>query len=193
MKALSLALVAITMVVCAFFFQRHATAIFTWIDTLGFLAPIFFLILYCLASLLFLPTLILTFAGGALFGPIVGTFLNLLGATIGATSAFCISRFIIFDRLSHHKNMRFNPLMLGVEKRGWQFVALLRLIPILPFHLVNYGLGITRIKFSHYFITTVIFLLPAELVFTYCGYAGMDVLTLMTEKILKLLPKSLFF
>ena len=178
MKALSLAFLASSMIVCAFFFQRHSSFIIDWIATLGYLAPIFFLILYCLASLLFLPTLVLTFAGGALFGPVLGTLVNLLGATLGAASAFCISRFIISGACTAQKQRRLGPLMLGVEQRGWQFVAFLRLIPILPFHLVNYGLGVTNIKFSHYLITTVIFLIPAELVFTYCGYAGMDLLTL---------------
>jgi uncharacterized membrane protein YdjX (TVP38/TMEM64 family) len=54
---------------------------------------------------------------------------------------------------------------------------MLRLVPIIPFNLVNYGLGITRIKFSHYIITTFFFLMPTEIVYTYCGHAGLDALT----------------
>ena len=159
------------------FFQHNAPAIINWTKTLGFMAPVFFLLLYCLATILLLPTMVLTLAGGALFGPIVGTLFNLLGATLGAACAFCISRYLVFDWLVSKNNARMDKLIMGVEGRGWQFVALLRLIPIIPFNLVNYGLGITRIKFSHYLITTIIFLIPAEIIFTYCGHAGMGILT----------------
>ena len=162
--------------VCALLFQHNAPAIIEWTNTLGFIAPIFFLLLYCLATILLLPTMVLTLAGGALFGPIIGTLFNLMGATLGAASAFCISRYLVSDWLASKDNIRLTKLIAGVEGRGWQFVALLRLVPVIPFNLVNYGLGITRIKFSHYLITTVIFLIPAEIIFTYCGYAGMDIL-----------------
>ena len=177
MKKFCFALAIAAIVVSAFIFQRNAQAIISWINTLGILAPIFFLLLYCLATILFLPTMVLTLAGGALFGPIEGTLFNLLGATIGATCAFCISRYLVFDWLANMKNNRINKLIAGVERRGWQFVALLRLVPIIPFNLVNYGLGITRIKFSHYLMATVIFLIPTEILFTYCGHAGMNLLT----------------
>ena len=161
----------------AFFFQHNAQAIIDWTTTLGILAPVFFLMLYCLATIFFLPTMVLTLAGGALFGPIAGTLFNLIGATIGAACAFCISRYMVFNWLSGMKNKRINNLIAGVERQGWQFVALLRLVPIIPFNLVNYGLGVTRIKFSHYLMATTIFLIPTEIFFTYCGYAGMSLLT----------------
>lgn len=177
MKIVYITLVAITIALCAFLFQHHAPAIIIWTNTLGKLAPVFFLLLYCLATVLFLPTMILTLAGGALFGPVNGTLINLLGASLGAACAFCISRHYMFDKVASTKNLYIKNIIHGVEGKGWQFVALLRLIPLLPFNLVNYGLGITKIKFSHYFFTTVIFLIPAEIFFTYCGYAGMDMLS----------------
>ncbi|WP_237758276.1 TVP38/TMEM64 family protein [Legionella londiniensis] len=161
---------------CVFFFQQKAFLIIHWINNLGIVAPIFFLFLYCFATLFFLPTMVLTLAGGAIFGPVLGTFFNLLGATIGAGCAFCISRYLIFDWLKTKENARISKLIKGVENRGWQFVALLRIVPIIPFNIVNYGLGLTGIKFSHYMLTTVIFLIPTEIISTYCGYAGMDML-----------------
>lgn len=177
MKIFCFALAIAAIAVCAFSFQHNETVIISWIETLGIIAPIFFLLLYCLATLLFLPTMMLTLAGGVIFGPVLGTLFNLLGATFGAVCAFCISRYCVSERLAATKNVRIKNLIVGVENQGWQFVALLRLIPIIPFNLVNYGLGVTRIKFSHYVIVTVIFLIPAEIIFTYCGYAGMDLLT----------------
>ncbi|KTD15219.1 putative integral inner membrane protein [Legionella hackeliae] len=161
----------------AYFFQQNAPIILHSIKNLGWLAPVLFLLIYCIATVLLLPTMVLTLAGGALFGPLFGTLLNLLAATLGAACAFYISRYWAIDWLAKKRSPRIHKLITGVEKSGWQFVALLRLVPIIPFSLVNYGLGLTQIKFSHYVITTFIFLMPAEIVYTYCGYAGMGVLT----------------
>lgn len=177
MKKICFALAIAVIAISAYSFQHYAPAIINWINTLGILAPIFFLLLYCFASILFVPTMALTLAGGALFGPVVGTLVNLFGAIIGATGAFCISRYMIFDWVATKQNVRVRNLIAGVERQGWHFVAILRLMPMVPFSLVNYGLGVTRIKFSHYLIATSVFLIPAEIVFTYCGYAGMDILT----------------
>lgn len=176
MKKFCSALAIVVIAISALFFQHNSQAIIDWTNTLGLLAPVFFLLLYCLATIFFLPTMVLTLAGGALFGPVLGTLFNLIGATMGAACAFCISRYLVFDWLAAKKNSRINKLIAGVEKQGWQFVALLRLVPIIPFNIVNYGLGVTHIKFSHYLITTAIFLVPTEICITYCGFAGKDIL-----------------
>ena len=176
MKIVYIALAIIGITLFTIVFQHNALSIIHWINTLGPIAPLFFLLLYCLATLLLLPTMVLTLAGGALFGPILGTLFNLIGATFGATCAFCISRYFAYNWLYTKKNIHITQLMATVEGRGWQFVALLRLVPIVPFNIVNYGLGMTHIKFTHYLVTTAIFLIPAEIFFTYCGYAGMDAL-----------------
>ncbi|ASQ45252.1 TVP38/TMEM64 family protein [Legionella clemsonensis] len=177
MRVFCTVLALIGFIASAYVFQQNAPIILQSIKNLGWLAPVLFLLLYCLATVLLLPTMVLTLAGGALFGPLFGTLLNLLGATLGAASAFYISRHWATDWFTKKRNPRINKLIAGVEKNGWQFVALLRLVPIIPFNLVNYGLGLTQIKLSHYVITTFIFLTPAEIVYTYCGYAGMEVLT----------------
>jgi len=176
MKRICLILTVVCFALSVFFFQKNALAIIQWVKTLGLLAPVVFIILYCLATLFFLPTMILTLAGGALFGPLLGVILNLIGATLGASFAFFISRFWIYSWFNARKNERINKLIIGVEQRGWKFVALLRLVPLIPFNLVNYGLGLTRIKFSHYAVTTFIFLIPAEIISTYCGYASIHLL-----------------
>ncbi|AHE67913.1 TVP38/TMEM64 family protein [Legionella oakridgensis] len=174
MKGLCIAFAIAAFAVCASIFQQNVSSLIHWINTLGFIAPIIFLLLYCFATLFFLPTMILTLAGGALFGPVLGILFNLIGATLGASCAFFISRHLVFDWIVSKQNKRINKLIAGVERWGWQFVALLRIVPVIPFNLVNYGLGLTRIKFSHYLITTIIFLIPTEIVSTYCGYASMD-------------------
>ncbi|MDX1837509.1 TVP38/TMEM64 family protein [Legionella taurinensis] len=176
MRSVFIVFILVVFVACACSFQQHAPFLLNQIKSLGWLGPLFFLLIYCLATLLFLPTMVLTLAGGALFGPVMGTLLNLAGATLGAGCAFCISRYLANDWFTHKKGIRHNRLIQGVEKRGWQFVAVLRLVPLVPFNLVNYGLGMTRIRLSHYLLTTLIFLAPGEVIYTYCGHAGMDAL-----------------
>ncbi|MBA2709352.1 MAG: TVP38/TMEM64 family protein [Tatlockia sp.] len=177
MNTLMIVFTIVAFITCAIIFQENAPFVLNKIKGLGWLAPILFLLIYCLATVLLLPTMVLTLAGGALFGPILGTLFNLLGATLGATCAFGLSRYFAFDWLASKNRPKLNKLIAGVERNGWQFAAFLRLIPIVPFNLVNYGLGLTRIKFSHYVMTTFFFLAPAEIIYTYCGYAGMDALS----------------
>lgn len=179
-KTLKIACTIITLAglfFCAWLAHQHALEIIDWINRLGWLAPFLFIMTYCLATLLFLPTMVLTLAGGAIFGPVLGTITNLAGATIGAACAFLITRYLVYDWFHQKKGDRVNKLIMGVNQRGWFFVAILRLFPIIPFNLVNYGLGFTGIKFRLYMITTIIFLIPAEILYTYFGYVGMDVLS----------------
>jgi uncharacterized membrane protein YdjX (TVP38/TMEM64 family) len=176
MKTLWIALTIAAFIACASVLQEHAPQILINIKGLGWLAPFLFLLLYCLATILLLPTMVLTLAGGALFGPVFGTLFNLIGATLGAVCAFCISRYLAIDWLSSQNKPNLHKLISGVERGGWQFAALLRLVPVIPFNLVNYGLGMTHIRFSLYVVTTFIFLAPAEIIYTYCGYASMDML-----------------
>ncbi|TAL63784.1 MAG: TVP38/TMEM64 family protein [Legionella sp.] len=164
------------LITSAIVFQQHSLEIIDWIDDLGWLAPVLFILIYCLATLLLLPTMVLTLAGGALFGPVIGTIFNLFGATLGAALAFLITRHWLYDWCERKKGEQLNRLITGVNQRGWLFVALLRLFPIIPFNLVNYGLGITGIGFRLYLVTTFIFLIPAEIIYTYFGYAGMGAL-----------------
>lgn len=121
--------------------------------------------------------MVLTLAGGALFGPIIGTVFNLLGASCGAICSFLITRHLVYDWFSRKRGQRLNKLINGVEQKGWLFVAFLRLVPIIPFNLVNYGMGLTAIPFKSYCTATVFFLIPAEIIYTYFGYAGRDALT----------------
>lgn len=160
----------------AFFFHKYAPEIISWVEQLGWLAPVLFIIIYCLATIMFFPTMVITLAGGALFGPILGTLLNLLGATWGAACSFLITRYFSGNWLPQNKNGSVMKLIRGVEQKGWMSVAILRLFPIVPFNLVNYGLGVTGIRFRTYLLTTFIFLIPPEIIYTYFGYAGMDVL-----------------
>jgi uncharacterized membrane protein YdjX (TVP38/TMEM64 family) len=170
-------LALIAFLICALLFHKHSLEIINWVNKLGRLAPLLFVVIYCLATILFLPTMVLTLAGGAFFGPVIGTLLNLTGATCGAALSFLISRYLIFDWCMQKRGEKLNKLITEVERKGWVFIAFLRLFPIVPFNLVNYGLGITGVKFRLYLLVTTIFLIPTEIIYTYFGYAGMDALS----------------
>lgn len=174
MKMLFIVFMVVAFFICATLFQENILIVLNKIKGLGWIAPLIFLLLYCIATLLFLPTMLLTLAGGALFGPFCGTLINLFGATLGAACAFFMSRHVVSDWVHTKKGPTLEKLIAGVERKGWQFVALLRLLPIVPSCFTNYGLGITRIKFSHYLITTFVFLIPSEIIYTYCGHASIN-------------------
>lgn len=146
-----------------------------WVRQLGWLAPLVFIACYAAATVFFLPGLLFTLAGGVLFGPLYGTLYNLVGATIGATLAFLTARYIAYDWVTQRTGDRLQQLLKGVEEEGWRFVAFVRLVPLFPFNLLNYALGLTRLRLSHYIITSFIFMAPGGAAYTYLGYAGREV------------------
>ncbi|VAW75925.1 DedA family protein, putative [hydrothermal vent metagenome] len=154
--------------------QFDGAALEAWIRDAGPIAPLLFMLVYALAAVLFLPGSVLTLAGGALFGPVLGTVYNLTGATLGATLAFLIARYLASDWVAAKTGGRVKQLINGVEGEGWRFVAFVRLVPLFPFNLLNYALGLTRLKLSHYIIASFVFMLPGAIAFTYLGYAGRE-------------------
>lgn len=144
----------------------------SWLEGQGAVAPFFFMAVYVLATVLFLPGSLLTLAGGALFGPVGGTAYSLTGATLGATAAFLIARYVAGDWVAARAGGRLKQLIDGVEAEGWRFVAFVRLVPLFPFNLLNYTLGLTRIPLAHYVAASLVCMFPGALAYTYLGYAG---------------------
>ena len=154
--------------------QFDAVALEAWVRDAGPVAPLLFMLVYALAAVLFLPGSVMTLAGGALFGPVLGTFYNLTGATLGAILAFLVARYLASDWVAGKAGGRVKQLINGVESEGWRFVAFVRLVPLFPFNLLNYALGLTRMRLLPYIIATYIFMLPGAIAFTYLGYAGRE-------------------
>jgi len=151
-----------------------AAALEAWIAAAGPLGPLLYMAIYAVATVLFLPGSVLTLAGGALFGPVWGTFYSLTGATVGAAAAFVIARYLASDWVSHRASGWTRQLIDGVESEGWRFVAFVRLVPLFPFNLLNYALGLTRIGLSAYVVASYVFMLPGAFAYTYLGYAGRE-------------------
>jgi uncharacterized membrane protein YdjX (TVP38/TMEM64 family)/rhodanese-related sulfurtransferase len=169
-------LLLITAVAVALWLGRSLDAI-TIVQRVGELGPLawlVFMVIYALATVLFLPGSVLTLAGGSLFGPVLGTFVNLTGATLGATMAFLLSRYLASDWVEQKTGGRLKQLKDGVEGEGWRFVALVRLVPLFPFNLLNYALGLTRIRLLHYLVATYVCMLPGAFAYSYLGYAGRE-------------------
>lgn len=158
--------------------QLDGATLEAWVAAAGAAGPLLFIGLYALAAVLFLPGSVVTLAGGALFGPVWGTLYNLGGATLGAALAFLIARYFAADRLQARigrtADGRVARLMSGVAAEGWRFVAFTRLVPLFPFNLLNYALGLTRIPFGQYLLASAVFMLPATIAYTYLGYAGRE-------------------
>ncbi|MFP3874209.1 MAG: VTT domain-containing protein [Thiohalophilus sp.] len=154
--------------------QFDAAALEAWLDGAGAAGPILFILIYAAAAVLFLPGSVMTLAGGALFGPVLGTLFNLIGATLGATLAFLIARYLAADWVERKTGGRLKQLKQGVEKEGWRFVAFVRLVPLFPFNLLNYALGLTRINLAHYIVASFICMFPGAVAYTYLGYAGRE-------------------
>ena len=163
-------------IVLAFIYrdQFDAAALEQWVRDAGLAGPLVFMLVYAIGTVFFLPGSVLTLAGGALFGPVLGTFYNLTGATAGAVLAFLVARYLASDWVEQKTAGRLKQLKQGVEGEGWRFVAFVRLVPLFPFNLLNYALGLTRIRLSHYLIATYLFMLPGAIAYTYLGYAGRE-------------------
>ncbi len=73
--------------------------------------------------------------------------------------------------------------MHSVDEEGWQFVAFVRLVPIIPYIIMNYLLGVTRIPFHQYLLATVIFMVPSTVAYTWIGHAGRELMAGDTDKI----------
>jgi uncharacterized membrane protein YdjX (TVP38/TMEM64 family)/rhodanese-related sulfurtransferase len=146
------------------------------ISELGAWAPLVYVTLFAVGSVLFVPGVIFGLAGGALFGPLYGAILNLAGAGLGATAAFLAARYLAAGRVRRKAGGRIERVITGVEAEGWRFVAFVRLVPVFPFNLVNYALGLTRIPLTHYVLATLCCMAPGTLAYTWMGHAGREAL-----------------
>ena len=173
---LGLTLLAAVVAAVALRDRFDVAALQAWVEGAGAAGPLLFMAVYALATVLFLPGSVLTLAGGALFGPVWGTLWNLTGATIGASLAFLISRYLGADWVARRAGPRLSRLNDGVTAEGWRFVAFVRLVPLFPFNLLNYALGLTRIPFVAYVLATWVFMLPGAIAYTWLGFAGREAL-----------------
>jgi len=150
-----------------------------WVEGLGVWGPLAFGLGYVIATVAFVPGSLLTLAAGAIFGVPLGTLLVFCAATLGAGLAFLVFRHLarhaIEERLAG--NARFAAIDRAVADDGGKIVLLLRLSPVFPFNLLNYALGLTRVRFADYMLASI-GMLPGTLLYVYYGALAGEVAAL---------------
>ena len=133
-----------------------------------------FAAVYVVGTVLLVPGSVLTFAGGLAFGLGIGFPLVMVSATIGATRAFLVARYLVHNKVESlmQERPKFKAIQSAVGEGGWKVVALLRLSPVLPFNLTNYFYGITDLKLLEYVAATFVGIMPGTLLYVYLGAAG---------------------
>ena len=141
-----------------------------WVNGLGVWGPVAFILGYAVATVAFLPGSVLTLAAGAIFGLVQGTIYSLIGATIGASGAFLVARYVARRAVARKiaGNAKFAAIDRAVGREGFKIVALLRLSPVFPFNLLNYALGLTEVRFLPY-LAACAAMLPGTLLYVYYG------------------------
>jgi uncharacterized membrane protein YdjX (TVP38/TMEM64 family) len=153
-----------------------------WVEGLGAWAPIAFVAGYALAVVAFAPGSLLTLAAGALFGLGRGTLYALLAATLGASLAFLVARYAVRPWVERRiaAYPRFAAIDRAVAEQGRRIVFLLRLSPAFPFNLLNYALGVTRVRFADFLVASL-GMLPGTLLYVYYGKLAGEVARLATD------------
>lgn len=157
----------------------HLPEFKAWVAGLGPFGPAVFVAGYAAAVMALAPASILTLAAGAIFGVAAGTLYVFVAATLGSCAAFLVARYLARGAVERRieGNARFAAIDRAVGEQGRKIVFLLRLSPLFPFNLLNYALGLTRVRFVDYAVAAL-GMLPGTLAYVYAGKVAGDVATL---------------
>ncbi|MEG4206490.1 TVP38/TMEM64 family protein [Microcoleus sp. Pol7_A1] len=141
------------------------------IASLGPWGPAAFILIYIVATVLFIPGSLLTLGSGVLFGVVGGSVCVSIGSVLGATCAFLTGRYLTRDWVSKQieGNQKFKAIDSAVASEGWKIVFLTRLSPIFPFNLLNYAFGVTQVSLKDYFFASWIGMIPGTVMYVYIG------------------------
>jgi uncharacterized membrane protein YdjX (TVP38/TMEM64 family) len=154
----------------------HFATFAEWVKAQGALGPAVFIAGYAAAVVAFVPGSLLTLAAGALFGLGAGTLYVMIAATLGAAGSFLVARYLA--RGAVEQKLAGNPRLAAIDRaigaEGRKIVLLLRLSPAFPFNVLNYALGLTRVRFGDYLVASL-GMLPGTLLYVYSGKLAGDV------------------
>jgi len=111
----------------------------------------------------------MTLGGGAFFGLLTGTFVVSFASTIGATLAMLISRFLLRDWVHGRFKQQMKTINSGVQKDGGFYLFTLRLLPVVPFFVINMVMGLTPLRTSTFYWVSQLGMLPGTLVYVNAG------------------------
>jgi uncharacterized membrane protein YdjX (TVP38/TMEM64 family) len=145
-----------------------------WVGHMGVAGVFVFIVVYAVATVLLAPGSILTIGAGFAFGLWKGFLAVSVGATLGASLAFLVARFIARDKIAAiaHRNEKFRNIDGAIGKQGAKLIFLLRLSPVIPFNLSNYLYGLTAVRFWPYVLASWIGMMPGTFLYVYIGTAG---------------------
>lgn len=113
--------------------------------------------------------LVLTLLGGAIFGFFLGTGIVLVSATIGATIAFLVARYLFDDMVTRKMGDKVARIRESFRKEGALYLFSMRLVPVIPFFAINLLMGLTSIRTATYFVASMIGMAPGTMVFVNAG------------------------
>jgi uncharacterized membrane protein YdjX (TVP38/TMEM64 family) len=153
-----------------------------WIDSLGAIGALAFILLYIIATVAFLPGSILTLGAGVVFGVVMGSVYVFIGATIGATAAFLVGRYLARGWVAKKiaGNAKFKAIDAAVGREGLKIVLLTRLSPVFPFNLLNYAYGVTGVSLKDYVLGSI-GMIPGTIMYVYIGSLAGNIATIGTD------------
>ncbi|HSB33050.1 MAG TPA: TVP38/TMEM64 family protein [Nitrospirota bacterium] len=150
--------------------QRNRQALLSFVSAHYVLSVVSFISVYVIVAALSIPgAVILTLAGGVLFGTIAGVLYVDVGATAGAVCAFLSARYLLGDRLQQKYGSQLAKFNGEMERNGVSYLLTLRLISVFPFFLINFLAGLTKVPLKTFLWTTAVGIIPGSVVFSYSG------------------------
>ena len=156
-----------------------------WLQQAGGWAPAIYIAVYVVATILVLPSTALNLTGGAIFGPWWGTLWTGIGAMVAAIVAFAFTRTIGREVIARRLAGRWQAMDAEMRQGGLFYMFAIRLLPIIPYGLVNFAAGLTSISFRDYVVGTALGTLPGVLPFVLIGSSGLK--AMQTGDVLPLL------
>ncbi len=136
-------------------------------------APVVFVLLYAALTVLLIPGAVRSLLAGALFGPVWGTVLTVVAATIGASAAFLIARSVGRAHVERIAGPRITQIDRWITDRGLGAVLFVRLVPLFPFNTVNYAAGLTGLRLRTFAFGTLVGVIPGTTAYVGLG-ASLD-------------------
>jgi uncharacterized membrane protein YdjX (TVP38/TMEM64 family) len=146
-----------------------------WLQQMGVWAPIIYILVYAIATIFILPSTPLNLSGGAIFGSVWGTVWTSIAAVLAAVLSFGFSRTIGRKVVEQKLAGKWQSLDREMEQGGFFYMFAIRLLPLIPYGMVNFAAGLTSIKFRDYFFGTLLGTVPGILPFVMMG-AGLTAL-----------------
>ncbi len=150
------------------FFEKESILAFMQSIRNEWWGPVVFILIYGIGCVFALPGSLLTLAGGAVFGVFWGTVYNVLASNLGASLAFVAARFLGRDFIEGLlKNGKLADFDKEIQRSGFKTIFRLRLIPVVPFNGLNFGSGLSSVKYRDYLLGSFLGMLPGTFIFTY--------------------------